>query len=335
MGFPRRYTRPIMSDPTSTNHAQRVGLSDDSDPVTRVAPLPPAELRGRMIGDQRDYNTELGRTTREELLSMLPEPWVWSGKRILDLGCGPGRVLRHFHAEAEVAEFHGCDIHAPSIEWLRAHMTMPAKVFVAPERPPLPVPDEHYDLVFALSVFTHITDMWAEWLLEVHRILSDDGVFICTFQGSGMSDPLRAAPWHEEWSDSRFGMNVLNAGLSWAQGGPSVWHAPWWIGAHWGRAFEIEELRPHGFTTGDATGSGVVLMRKRSVALTPEDLIAPEPGEPREFDYLRANVEQLSRESADLRRSLERVRRVLRPVLPLYGLVRSAGQTLQSRRRRR
>jgi SAM-dependent methyltransferase len=210
---------------------------------------------------------------------------------------------------------------------------MPVKLFLAPERPPLPVPDGHYDLITALSVFTHITDTWAEWLLEVHRVLSDDGVFLCTFQGSGMRE-IRAAPWHEEWSDSRFGMNVVNAGLSWADGGPSVWHAPWWIRAHWGRAFEIEELRPYGFTTGDTTGPGIVMMRKRSVDLTPDDLLAPEPGEPRELEYLRANVEQLSRESADLRRSLERVWRVLRPVLPLYRLVRSAANALRPRGRR-
>jgi hypothetical protein len=148
-----------------------------------------------------------------------------------------------------------------------------------------------------------------------------------------MSDQLRAAPWHEEWSDHRFGMNVLNAGLSWEEGGPSVWHDPWWIRAHWGRAFEIDELLPSGFTTGDATGPGVVVMRKRKVDLTPADLIAPEPGEPREFDYLRANAEQLARESAELYRSLQRVRRVLRPILPLYEPGRRAWNRLRSRRR--
>src|SRR4051812_34136593 len=112
-----------MNDPTGTKDARSARLSDDSDLVTRVAPHPPAELRHRVIGYDSDYNTELGRITRDELISMLPEPWEWSGKRILELGCGTGRVLRHFHAEAEVSEFHGCDIHAPTLEWLRTHMS--------------------------------------------------------------------------------------------------------------------------------------------------------------------------------------------------------------------
>jgi SAM-dependent methyltransferase len=294
-----------------------------SDP-TEVTPDPPAELLHRVIGDERNYNAEYGRITRDELVSLLPEGWEWPGKRILDLGCGTGRVLRHFNGEAEVAEFHGCDIHAPSIEWLEANTTMPVKLFVAPEHPPLPVPDGHYDLIFALSVFTHITDAWADWLLEIRRVLADDGVFLCTFQGSGMGESLRAAPWHEEWSDRRFGMNVLNAGLTWEDGGPSVWHDPWWIRAHWGRAFAIEELRPYGFTTGDSTGPGIVMMRKRPGDITRDDLLSPEPGEAREFDYLKANVEQLSRENVALRRSLDRVQRTLRPVLPLYRVVRNA-----------
>jgi SAM-dependent methyltransferase len=308
-------------------------MSDRPNVVTAVVPDPPGELRQRVIGDERNYNAEYGRITRDELVSKLPSDWEWEGKRVLDLGCGTGRVLRHFHAEAALAEFHGCDIHAPTLEWLRANIDMPVKLFLAPEDPPLPVPDRQYDLIFALSVFTHITDTWADWLLEIRRVLSDDGVFICTFQGSGMSDQLRIAPWYEEWSDSRFGMNVLNAGLPWAQGGPSVWHAPWWIRAHWGRAFEIEELSPDGFTSPDGSGPGVVVMRKLDVQVTREELIAPEPDEPREFEYLRANVEQLARESASLRSSLERVRRVLRPVLPLYEPVRRGWSRLRSRSR--
>jgi hypothetical protein len=66
------------------------------------------------------------------------------------------------------------------------------------------------------------------------------------------------------------------------------------------------------------------MMRKRPGDVTRDDLLSPEPGEAREFDYLKANVEQLSRENVALRRSLDRVQRTLRPVLPLYRIVRHA-----------
>ena len=63
----------------------------------------------------------------------------------------------------------------------------------------------------------------------------------------------------EPWSEDRIGMNVMTPSLGWEQGGPAVFHSRWWIEAHWGRLFEIEELRPTGF--GGLT-QGVVLLEK-------------------------------------------------------------------------
>ncbi len=48
--------------------------------------------------------------------------WAWSGKRVLDFGCGAGRTLRHFVEEAQVAEFSGCDIHGGSVDWINANL---------------------------------------------------------------------------------------------------------------------------------------------------------------------------------------------------------------------
>jgi len=49
--------------------------------------------------------------------------------------------------------------------------------------PPLPFPDGTFDLIYAISVFTHITTHWAGWLLELHGLLRPEGVFIATFHG--------------------------------------------------------------------------------------------------------------------------------------------------------
>ncbi|MCA1697943.1 MAG: class I SAM-dependent methyltransferase [Actinobacteria bacterium] len=59
-------------------------------------------------------------------------------------------------------------------------------VFQTGEIPPLPQPDAYFDLVWATSVFTHISDHWSAWLLELHRLLKDGGLLIATFLGRGV-----------------------------------------------------------------------------------------------------------------------------------------------------
>ncbi len=81
-------------------------------------------------------------------------------------------------------------------------------------------------------------------------------------------------------------------------------NSPWWIRAHWGRAFEIVELIPH--DGGDPPhGHGLVMMRKKPVELTIEDLIRPEPDEPRELSAMQLHIEQLAGETVRLREELE------------------------------
>ena len=113
----------------------------------------------------------IGGKLKELILDLLPDGWSFEGKRVLDFGCGAGRLLRHFVTEAETCEFHGCDIDAESIEWLAQHLCPPMHVFTNDKAPPLPFEDETLDLVIAASVFTHISDTWSEWLVEMHRVL--------------------------------------------------------------------------------------------------------------------------------------------------------------------
>lgn len=65
----------------------------------------------------------------------------------------------------------------------------------------------------------------------------------------------------------------------------------WWLRSRCGRAFAIERLETRGWLaasepeaprTGAAADQGFVVLRKRAGRLTPEDLLRPEPGEPRE-----------------------------------------------------
>ena len=248
---------------------------------------------------------QYGRVLHDQIVDLLPPDWSWEGRRVLDFGCGAGRILRHFLEEAAVAEFHGCDIDGPSIDWLDHELSPPLHVFRSREAPPLPLGTADFDLVYATSVFTHISDLWAAWLLELHRILKPGGLLIATFHGPGMYQAVT----REQEDEDRIGMNVFNQGRSWDLGGPAVLHSRWWIRAHWGRAFEIAELRADGFAAPPGTGHGVAVMRKKAAAPSVEDLLALEQDEPREVDALRANIEQLHRENLRTHHWLEELQR--------------------------
>jgi len=130
--------------------------------------------------------------------------------------------------------------------------------------------------------------------------------------------------YEETWCEDLHGMNVLFPATNWDAGGPAVFHSRWWLEAHWGRAFDVEEVRPSGFGTGT---QGVLRLRKRDVALTPKDLERPEPGEPREFEAARHHVRQLCREIAFLREEREhqtRAQRAGRELAERLGAERDA-----------
>jgi SAM-dependent methyltransferase len=244
------------------------------------------------------YETR-GRAARDQIASMLPGDWTFEGKRVLDFGCGAGRTLRHFLPEAEAAEFWGCDIDEPSIDWLRGHLSPPIQVLRNGELPPLELPDGHFDLVYAISVFTHLSDNWSRWLLELHRLLREDGILIATFAGR-----LLLERTGETWEPDRIGMNVLRTWQDWDEGGPFILHSDWWIRAHWGRAFDVLEIVPESGIDSPLGPQSWALMRKRPGTFTPDELEALEPGEDRELAALRHNVRQLHGEVAEHRANL-------------------------------
>lgn len=235
---------------------------------------------------------ERGRLQWQFVKTLLPAGWEFNDRRVFDFGCGVGRTLLPALESDPQAEYWGCDVHESSIEWLRHQVSPPTNVFCSPEWPPLSISDEHFDLIYAFSVFTHLDESWSAWLVELHRLLKPDGILIVTVYGPG-HETFGGEPVQEDI----LGMNVLFPFNSWDIGGPLVAHSEWWLRAHWGRAFEIVELRPgHPAGPPPLFGQAVVVLRKRPGPVEPGELERPEPGEPRELDALRANVASLRRE---------------------------------------
>ncbi|CAB4940136.1 unannotated protein [freshwater metagenome] len=254
-------------------------------------PVPPAELCRRIgtegaLDQVQERFLSQGADLRRRIESMLPSGWSWEGRTALDFGCGSGRVLRHFIPEGLSGNrLLGCDIDRDGVAWINSHLQPPLEAFTVKETPGLPLADGAVDLIWAASVFTHITDHWAGWLLELRRVLRPDGVLIASFLGRNMGERFLG-----EWDEDRTGMNVIAMGNPWHLGGPAVFHSEWWLRSHWGRAFEVVTLDSNEEHPDDHSW---VALRPRPDAVTVEDLVRPDPNDPREVAALRKNIEQL------------------------------------------
>lgn len=276
--------------------------------MSTTLPYPPVALATRVgaleaAADPMAYYDQLGRSAYTEIVSRLPSGWSFAGKRILDFGCGAGRTLRHFIREASDAEMWGCDIDEPSISWLRDQVCPPFHVLLNGPEPPLDQPSQSFDLIWGISVFTHLADSWARWLTDLHRLLRTDGLLYLTFMARGTSDLIAGEPWDEE----KVGMNVLSYGQSWDLGGPMVMHSPWWIEEHWGRGFDVVSLRPDGFGHDPSFSHGSVLLRKRERHVDADIFEQISRGDAREALALAHNVKQLRGEVAGLRHEASRL----------------------------
>jgi SAM-dependent methyltransferase len=99
---------------------------------------------------------------------------------VLDFGCASGRFLRHALCQAEGLELWGVDLNERHVSWLLAHMPPRLRVLHCTALPVLPLPDDHFTLVTAYSVFTHIDEYELAWLVELCRILRPGGIAYLT-----------------------------------------------------------------------------------------------------------------------------------------------------------
>jgi SAM-dependent methyltransferase len=109
-------------------------------------------------------------------------------RSVLDFGCGCGRVTRHWAGVGP--RVWGCDYNPALVSWCRTHLGF-ARFEVNALGPPLPFADASFDLVYALSVFTHLTeDLQTAWMAELHRVLEPGGLLAVTVHGARYAGEL-------------------------------------------------------------------------------------------------------------------------------------------------
>ena len=156
-------------------------------------PLPPLEMR-QLVGpvDPALFDNPSGGLVYPHLPASAYE-------RVLDFGCGCGRVARQLiQQRPRPRRYLGIDLHRGMIEWCRANLAPAATGFEfvhhdvfqpsfnpgadKPATLPFPAGDHGFTLVEATSAFTHLTQSAAvHYLSEVARVLEPSGLLHATW----------------------------------------------------------------------------------------------------------------------------------------------------------
>lgn len=149
-------------------------------------PTPPTDLMQVAIGVPHPaFFRASGRVTASAVLDCATRNGMASPKRVLDFGCGSGRVLAPLTRAMPLARFTAVDIDARSLEWCRQTMSAQIEFMLSGPLPPLPQLDEQ-DLIVAISVFTHLSpEMQRAWLSHLLDRLSPGGLIVLTVNGTG------------------------------------------------------------------------------------------------------------------------------------------------------
>lgn len=157
--------------------------------IEAASPMPPAHLRTRVTGVEDEAMFQLfGQRIGAEIRTLFEKggmPFGVPGQTIVDFGCGCARVLRHLVPEETQARFHGVDVDAQAIEWCRKNLAGRAEFAVTERLPPLPFEDASVDVVYGVSVFSHIPEEDQQaWLAEFTRILAPGGILLLSVNGA-------------------------------------------------------------------------------------------------------------------------------------------------------
>jgi len=131
-----------------------------------------------------------GEKTAQWLVALVQKHKNLTGASVLDWGCGPARVIRHLPALIEEGTFYGTDCNQQSIAWCSANFTdiyfhsndlMPGLIYEK----------EWFDLIYGISIFTHLSiEAHEAWLNELIRVLKPGGILFLTLHGEGFRQKL-------------------------------------------------------------------------------------------------------------------------------------------------
>ena len=239
-------------------------------------PIPPIEVMQRIGTKTVEDYVRQGREDACAIMSYfvqysaqaedLQNGWA---PRILDLGCGCGRIARNFSK----VMLTGIDVDPVGIAWcnenLRTESFYPReqfRFFVSEENPQHTLENiggylTQFDLIYSVSIFTHMTEQRQDELLRfINDLLLPDGIAVLTVHG------MWALRFFDEWAMNTIRGGFVDSGMD----NPdiadvvspgfyrNVAHTPAYIMEHWSQFIDVEQIYIGGLSHQD-----VVICRKK------------------------------------------------------------------------
>jgi SAM-dependent methyltransferase len=206
--------------------------------------LPPTSLIFLVAGgEDPEWFLRSGKMGADSIRAILEKNGIDLGgmRAILDFGCGVGRVMRHW-SDLRGPRVYGCDYNPRLVDWCRQNLTF-AEVRVNALQGGLPYASGMFDLVYALSVFTHLTPAQEDfWMEELGRILRPGGHLLITTHGEHYLGSLPP----EYQAEFRAGRRLITAGEQAGTNMCATYHPPEYVRAHTAARYEVVDFEPEG-----------------------------------------------------------------------------------------
>lgn len=223
----------------------------DTNSIHELAP--PAKLRWRVQAnsDKSSY-LEAGKIISQNIRDLAAKQTNFdSFTDILDFGSGCGRIIQNFRERPGSRNLYATDIDPDLVNWGKSHLPG-IQWSINGFQPPLSFGDNAFDLIYGISVFSHLDeDFQHAWLRELQRIARPGASIILSIQGEYVMQWLRRDRSYSNELDERgFLFITLSKGRFNLTGFPDFYQAAYhtreYVHNEWSKYFDIVDYVERG-----------------------------------------------------------------------------------------